>query len=125
MVVRKSASGFLDTLAALLGAIEQRELTVFALIDHAEGARQAGMELADETVVVFGNPHAGTPLLQDDPRIGIELPLRVLVWRSGDEVLVGHADPRDWRSLYDVGRHAQILDGMATLLEQLTTDATG
>ena len=124
MTVSRSASPFRETLAALLAAIEQRGLTVFALIDHAEGARQAGLELADETVVVFGNPRAGTPLMQDDPRIGIELPLRILVWRSGDDVLVGHADPREWSELYDVGERAEILETMAALLEQLTTEAT-
>jgi uncharacterized protein (DUF302 family) len=124
MKVTRSASGFPATLAALVGAIERRGLTVFAVIDHAAGARRAGLELADETVVVFGNPRAGTPLMQDDPRIGIELPLRVLVWRSGDDVLVGHADPREWSSRYDVAGHTQILAAMATLLEQLTSDAT-
>jgi uncharacterized protein (DUF302 family) len=124
MTVSRSASPFRETLAALLAAIEQRGLTVFALIDHAEGARQAGLELADETVVVFGNPRAGTLLMQDDPRIGIDLPLRILVWRSGDEVLVGHADPTEWSELYDVGEQAEILDAMAALLAQLTTEAT-
>ena len=124
MTVSRSASPFRETLAALLAGIEQRGLTVFALIDHAEGARQARLELADETVVVFGNPRAGTLLMQDDPRIGIDLPLRILVWRSGDDVLVGHVDPREWSALYDVGERAETLAAMAALLEQLTTEAT-
>ncbi len=97
---------------------------MFAQFDHAEGAQKAGLELADETVVVFGNPRAGTPLMQDDPRIGIELPLRILVWRGGDDVLVGHADPREWSELYDVGERVEILETMAALLEQLTAEAT-
>ena len=63
-------------MAALLAAIEGRGLTVLARIDYAGGARAIGLELADEEVVVFGNPRAGTPLMAADPRGGIELPLR-------------------------------------------------
>ena len=67
----------------LITAITSRGLTVFARVDHAAAAREAGMELAAEELVVFGNPRAGTPLMQSDPRIGIELPLRMLVWEDG------------------------------------------
>jgi uncharacterized protein (DUF302 family) len=74
-----SSSGHGEALRRLLDAVERRGLTVFAQIDHAAAAREIGMELADEVVVVFGNPRAGTLLMQQDPRVGIELPLRLLV----------------------------------------------
>src|SRR5438270_13984771 len=97
-----SSAGFSQTLARLLGAITGRGLTVFAQIDHAAAAREVGLELADEVVVVFGNPRGGTPLMQLDPRIGIELPLRILVWNGGDQTVVGYNDPRDLASSYEV-----------------------
>ena len=62
MIVKRSASDYAKTVDALLAAIEQRGLAVFARIDHAAGAREVGMELADEEVVLFGNPRGGTPL---------------------------------------------------------------
>ncbi len=93
MVTVRSAYDFAATLAGLRDALSRRGLTVFAEIDHAAGAREAGMELPDETVIVFGNPRAGTPLMRDDPRVGIELPLRMLVGDSGDGTQLGYRDP--------------------------------
>jgi uncharacterized protein (DUF302 family) len=125
MIVTRSSSSYVEATRALVAAIEQRGLTVFARIDHAAGAREVGMELADEEVVVFGSPRSGTPLMQDDPRIGIELPLRMLIWREGEQVLIGHNDPRELGSAYDVGAHAQTLEQMAALLEALAAEAAG
>jgi uncharacterized protein (DUF302 family) len=123
MVVKPSTSSYPETVASLIGAIERRGLTVFAQIDHAAAAREAGLELADELVVLFGNPRSGTPLMVSDRRIGIELPLRVLIWRAGEEVLLGYHDPRKLGDSYDVAQHSSTLEQMATLLEQLTTEA--
>jgi len=125
MIARTSTSGFVETMNALVEAIERRGLTVFARIDHAAGAREAGLELEDEQVILFGNPRSGTPLMQDDRRIGIELPLRILVWRDGAKVRIGHADPRELSNIYDVRAHQTTLDQMAILLEALTTEAAG
>jgi uncharacterized protein (DUF302 family) len=120
-----SSAGFSETLSRVVAAIEQRGLTVFAQIDHAAAARAVDLELADEVVVVFGNPRAGTPLMQEDPRIGIELPLRMLVWDRGDTAVVGYNDPRELASAYEVGRSAETLGAMASLLADLARDAAG
>ena len=125
MVTVRSAYDFAATLAGLRDALSRGGLTVFAEIDHAAGAREAGMELPDETVIVFGNPRAGTPLMRDDPRVGIELPLRMLVWDSGDGTQLGYRDPRDLADSYHVDGHAQRLAAMASLLESLATEVAG
>lgn len=118
-----SSSGHAETLIRLLDAITRRGLTVFAQIDHAAAAHEVGMELADEVVVVFGNPRAGTPLMQADPRIGIELPLRLLVWDDSGQTIVGYNDPRDLSSFYDVTALAATLEAMSSLLDQLAHEA--
>ena len=123
MPVKRSASGYADTVAALINAIEERGLTLFTRIDHAAGARAIGLQLADEEVVVFGNARAGTPLMAADPRIGIELPLRILVWREGDNVLVGYRDPRELEATYDVGAQRETLAQMASLIEAVAAEA--
>jgi uncharacterized protein (DUF302 family) len=74
-------------------------------------------------VVVFGNPRAGTPLMQDDPRIGIELPLRMIVWDSVEGTTVGYNDPRELANAYRVGEHAETLSAMAALLSSLAQEA--
>jgi uncharacterized protein (DUF302 family) len=126
MVTKRSASSYDETVVRLVDAIESRGLTVFARIDHAAGAREAGLELSDEQVVLFGNPRAGTPLMQSDPRIGVELPLRILVWADADGVLLGYRDPRELAGPYDIAAdHQAILEQMATLLGVLTDEAAG
>jgi uncharacterized protein (DUF302 family) len=125
MVLTRSAWSYAETMSSLVAAIERRGLTVFARIDHAAGAREAGLELADEEVVLFGSPRSGTPLMQDDPRIGIELPLRMLVWSEGEQVLLGHRNPRELSGPYDVTAHAQTLEQMAALLDALAAEAAG
>lgn len=123
MLTHTSSKGYAETLSQLLAAIAGRGLTVFAQFDHAAGARQVDMELAPEIVVVFGNPRAGTPLMQDDPRVGIELPLRILVWSSDEATMIGYNDPRAFADVYAVGDHAQMLDAMAALLSELAQEA--
>jgi uncharacterized protein (DUF302 family) len=120
-----SSSGYAETVTRLLEAIGRRGLNVFAQIDHAAAAREVGMALAEEQVIVFGNPRSGTPLMQHDPRVGIELPLRMLVWDSGDAAMVGYDDPRDLAGSYDLDGQAATLEAMASLLADLARDATG
>jgi uncharacterized protein (DUF302 family) len=83
------------------------------------------MDLQEEEVVLFGSPRAGTPLMQSDRRIGIELPLRMLVWREGESVLVGYRDPRELAERYEVAAEEATLAGMASLLVDLAAAATG
>ena len=123
MLTVASSKGHVETLNDLLDAIAGRGLTVFAQFDHAAAAREVDMELAPETVVVFGNPRSGTPLMQNDPRIGIELPLRIVLWDSDDTTIVGYNDPRELAHVYDVGEHASTLDAMAALLSDLALEA--
>jgi uncharacterized protein (DUF302 family) len=63
-------------------ALLERKLTVFARIDHAAGAAEAEMELRPTTLYIFGNPRAGTPLMQAAQQIGLQLPLKILVWED-------------------------------------------
>jgi uncharacterized protein (DUF302 family) len=65
-------------------AIMRARLTVFCRIDHAEAARQAGLEMPPSTVLIYGNPKGGTPIMVAAPRAALDLPLRVLI-RQGDD----------------------------------------
>jgi uncharacterized protein (DUF302 family) len=109
----------------LIEAITSRGLSLFARIDHAAAASGAGLELGAEEVVLFGNPVAGTPLMQSDPRIGIELPLRMLVWEDGEGAALGYNDPVELAGRYDVEQHRVTLEMMSGLLAALAADAAG
>jgi uncharacterized protein (DUF302 family) len=125
VLVTRSKAGYADTVSQLIEAITNRGLTVFGQIDHAAAAREAGFELAAEEVVLFGNPRAGTPLMQSDPRVGVELPLRMLVWDDPDGTLLGYTDPLELAARYDVEQHRATLERMSALLAALAADATG
>jgi uncharacterized protein (DUF302 family) len=68
---------FMDRLQQLAG---QRGLTVFARIDFAADAAKAGMTMQPATLMLLGNPKAGTPLMVAAPSTAIDLPLKVLAW---------------------------------------------
>lgn len=125
MLLTRSTSGYAETARRLDEAMTSRGLTVFARIDHAAAAREAGLDLAAEEVVLFGNPRAGTPLMQSDPRIGIELPLRVLIWEDGVGVVLGYNDPLELAARYEVEPHHATLETMSALLAALATEAAG
>ncbi len=125
MLTTVSSSGRGETVTRLLDAISQKGLTVFAQIDHAAAAREAGMDLPDEVVIVFGSPRAGTPLMQADPRVGIELPLRMLVWNQRGQTIVGYNDPKGLAGAYNLTTQAPTLDAMSSLLQALADDAAG
>ena len=62
--------------------VRTRGMTVFAHIDHAAGAAAAGLSLRPTELLIFGNANAGTPLMQAAQAIGIDLPLKALVWQD-------------------------------------------
>jgi uncharacterized protein (DUF302 family) len=73
-----------DTMRRLEETARSKGLTIFARIDHAAGARSVGLTMQDEELLVFGSPPAGTPLMVARPLVGLDLPLRVLVWRDAE-----------------------------------------
>ena len=113
-----------STVARIEQALHDRGITLFARIDHAAGARAVGLELPDEVVLVFGNAAAGTPLMQADPRVGIDLPLRMLVWSRDGRTAVGYRDPRRLDIHPAPASVSAVLDTMHGLLEQLAREAT-
>jgi uncharacterized protein (DUF302 family) len=122
--VAKSPHPVTATADRLIAALEGRGITVFARIDHAGGARAAGLELPAEELLVFGDPRAGTPLMQDDPQVGYELPLRMLVWQAGGDTLIGYSPPGELAERYAVGERDELLGRMSKLLEGLVGEAT-
>ena len=78
-IIIESAHGFDETLARAKTAIEKRELRIFAEIDHAAGAKSIGETLRPTTLIIFGNPRGGAPLMQANQLIALELPLKLLI----------------------------------------------
>jgi uncharacterized protein (DUF302 family) len=82
------------TLQKLETLLQAKGLTVFAMVDHAAGAEQVGLPLRPTTLVIFGNPKGGTPLMQAAQTSGIDLPLKALVWQDAAGVTwLSYNDP--------------------------------
>ena len=82
LTILPSARGARETMDRLAAAVASAGMTVFARIDHAAGAVSVGMTMPPMEVLVFGAPKAGTPLMLAAPTIGIDLPLKALVWQD-------------------------------------------
>ena len=67
----------------LQGILQQKGVTLFALIDHSGEAKKAGMEMRPTKLLIFGSPKAGTPVMLAAPSVAIDLPLKILVWEDG------------------------------------------
>jgi len=106
MIAITSPHGVGETVERLIAALEQRSITVFARIDHAGAAREVGLQLADEELVIFGDPRAGTLLMQTDPGVGLELPLKVLVWDADGVTTIGYRPPTELAELLRRGGEA-------------------
>ena len=90
----KSSHGPRDTMNRLEAAVKAKGLTVFARIDHSPGASAVGLSLNPTEVLIFGNAKGGTPLMQSAQSIGIDLPLKALVWKdAAGDTWLSYNDP--------------------------------
>jgi uncharacterized protein (DUF302 family) len=125
-MVELTANGDADQVERRLReALEAHGLQLFSRIDHATGARKADVELEANVLLIFGNPSVGTPLMQADPRVGIELPLRMLIWQDPKGTHVGYLDPRDLADRYALAGHQETLERQAAVLTKLAASAVG
>ena len=85
-----SRYGFDQTVDALTSAIRSKGMTVFAVIDHQDAAKQASLQMQPAKVIIFGSPKAGTPLMVKDPLLALQLPLKVLVTEQDGQVTVAY-----------------------------------
>ncbi|GMG84186.1 DUF302 domain-containing protein [Paralimibaculum aggregatum] len=102
--VRKTSPHTVEvTIDRLAAAVEKAGARVFARINHAEGAARAGMTLRPTTTLLFGNPLIGTPMMQANGAIGLDLPLRVVAYRDAEDVVhVVYRDVRLMAAEYEV-----------------------
>jgi uncharacterized protein (DUF302 family) len=104
----RSSHGPNDTMNRLETTVKAKGLTVFARIDHAAGAAAAGLPLRPTEVLIFGNAKGGTPLMQAEQTIGIDLPLKALVWEDASEATwISYNDPSWLAKRHGVGQEAE------------------
>ena len=96
VVALKSPHSASETMNRLEAQVKQRGLVVLARVDHAAAAARAGRTLRPTELLIFGNPQAGTPLMECVQTAGIDLPMKALVWVDvQQQVWLGYNDP-EW-----------------------------
>jgi len=117
-----TASG---TLANLQSALQAANMIVFATFDHADAAKKGGLELRPTAVLAFGNPAAGTKLMQSNQAAGIDLPLKILVWEDeSGKAKLSYNDPIWLAERHALGSSAApVIAGMTKLLATVTQKA--
>ena len=126
LTVVPSQFGPQETMDRLAAEIEARGMTVFARIDHAAGAASAGLPLGPTGLLIFGSANAGTPLMQLDQTMGIDLPLKTLVYQDASGgVFLAYNDPRWLAVRHGLGAAADAnVAAMALLLDAMAVKAT-
>ena len=127
MPTLRSLHGPRETMDRLADTVAARGMAVFARIDHGAGADEAGLPLRPTELLIFGSARAGTPLMQAAQTVGIDLPLKALVWQdAGGTTWLGYNDPHWLAGRHDVaGGRASVLHAMGETLAAIAREATG
>jgi len=124
LMMVEASSDVVTTMDRLEAAVTEAGASVMARVDHAEGAASVDMQLAPTQVLIFGNPKIGTQAMQDDPRAGLFLPMKVLVYedRNG-QTWLAYQDPEDMFDDLEIGDDAEYITMMTGALDKLTAKA--
>jgi len=121
----RSSFGPKETMDRLEAEIRAHGLNVFARIDHAAGAAEVGLALQPTELIIFGNARGGTPLMQAAQTVGIDLPLKILVWQdAAKNTWLSYNEPNWIAQRHGVQNAQAVLNKMADLLKTISTQAT-
>lgn len=126
LVTKSSPAPVGETMDALVAAVEGAGATIFARVDHGAGAASVEMEMGEAQLLIFGNPRLGMPVMQEDVRAGLVLPLRVLVYEDADGATQVTYEAVDaMLGDFDISADLEVLGRMRGALDNLTGAAVG
>src|SRR5438876_6458635 len=121
----RSRFGPKETMDRLQAEIRAKGMTVFARIDHAAGAAEVGLTLRPTELIIFGNARGGTPLMESVQTVGIDLPLKALVWEdAGGETWLSYNEPSWIAQRHGVANAEPVVSKMSAALSAMSRKAT-
>lgn len=120
VVTKLSRHSYSETIATLTKTLTGGGNTIFATIDQAAAAASAGLNLRPTTLIIFGNPKGGTPFMEAFPAVGLELPLKLLVWEDNAKVMVAYKRVSAIAAAYNVTGMDARVEAMDHALDTLT-----
>ena len=126
MIMMKSEHDVATTLDHLESALESKGLTVFERVNHSANAAGVDLDLRPTQVLIFGNPKLGTPLMQANRTVAIDLPQKALAYEDGEgQVWLAYNDPRYLADRHDISRDHPVVEKIAGALKTFARKATG
>ena len=126
LITLRSSFGPEETMRRLETEVHVRAMTIFGHIDHAEGAAAAGLPLRPTDLLIFDAAKSGTPLMQSAQTIGIDLPLKALVWQDeAGNTYLSYNDPSHIGHRHGVGEAARpVISAMSAVLREMAETFT-
>jgi uncharacterized protein (DUF302 family) len=120
LAIKLSPRSVTETVARLESLVAAKGMKLFAVINHSGEARDAGLELRETLLVVFGSPSAGTPVMEAAPLAALDLPLKVLVFDDNGQTKVTYTEPHALAARYGLNEElAKRLAGIDGLTDAL------
>jgi len=123
LVVIDSANTMAETEKRLTAAIDAAGLKIAARIDHEANAKSVGLDLAPTVLFIFGNPKAGTGLIEKERTVAIDLPLKILLWDDKGKVKIAYNDPAYIARRHGIDASLPVLGQIAAALQRFATAA--
>jgi uncharacterized protein (DUF302 family) len=108
-VVKRSRHSFAETISELQSALQASGNKVFLTIDQSAEASGAGLTLRPTTLIVFGNPKAGTLLMQAEPLVALDLPIKLLIWEEAGAVSVAYTPASELAARYKLAGQGELI----------------
>ncbi len=125
LISLKSQHSVKETANRLVDLIAAKGLTLFNRIDHQANAAGVDMELPATQLILFGNPNAGTKLMQCAPTVAIDLPQKALIWEdSAGDTYLAYPNPNYLKELHNIEGCDPVLEKISGLLQTLASEAT-
>ena len=118
VMTKSSPYSVAETVARFNEVVAAKDMKVFAVINYSGEADEAGLDLPETRVIIFGNPEAGTPVMEAAPLVALELPLKVLIWEDEGRTRVSYTAPGALAKRYGLCADvARMLDGIDPLTD--------
>lgn len=126
IIKKQSQHSVARTMDKLETLVASKGFTVFVRIDHAAGAKSVNQRLAPTELLIFGNPKVGSALMSSEVSVGLDLPVKVLVWEDAQgRVWLAYNDPHYIAKRHGIGDRAEVVERMSGALGTLSNAAVG
>ncbi len=125
MIIQKaSAHDAVTTIDRLENILNAKGLTIFTRVSHSAGAKKVGIDMAASELIIFGNPKLGTPLMIENPQMGLDLPLKALAYTDeAGKTFLTYTAPSALQSRYGITKNTAVIEKMTGALDAMTNKA--